>query len=274
MKKLIYILLFIIISCDMEKDVLITINTPYGDMKAILFEETPLHKKNFITQTKEEKFNYTIFHRVIKDFMIQGGDVNLKGDPNAIDYTIPAEFNDKFFHSKGALAAARMGDNVNPKKESSGCQFYIVDGSIFTKDELSTDIQSLYEGIQLLFMEPEYSDLKDKFLKVQNDRKETQKLAMQFKNVVKEKFDISTSIDILPEKLEAYSSLGGSPHLDGEYTVFGRVVEGLDVIDKIAAVKTGQANKPIEDIQMKVSLEMVKKDFITKTYGYQYPAGQ
>ncbi len=274
MKKLIYILLFIIISCDMEKDVLITINTPYGDMKAILFEETPLHKKNFITLTKEEKFNSTIFHRVIKDFMIQGGDVNLKGDPNAIDYTIPAEFNDKFFHSKGALAAARMGDNVNPKKESSGCQFYIVDGSIFTKEELSTDIQSLYEGIQLLFMEPEYSDLKDKFLKVQNDRKETQKLAMQFKNVVKEKFDISTSIDILPEKLEAYSSLGGSPHLDGEYTVFGRVVEGLDVIDKIAAVKTGQANKPIEDIQMKVSLEMVKKDFITKTYGYQYPAGK
>ena len=258
----------------MEKDVLITINTPYGDMKAILFEETPLHKQNFIKLTKEEKFNSTIFHRVIKDFMIQGGDVNLKGDPNAIDYTIPAEFNDKFFHSKGSLAAARMGDNVNPKKKSSGCQFYIVDGGIFTKDELSTDIQSLFEGIQLLFMEPEYSDLKDKFLKVQNDRKETQKLAMQFKNVVKEKFDISTSIDILPEKLEAYSSIGGSPHLDGEYTVFGRVVEGLDVIDKIAAVKIGQANKPIEDIQMKVSLEMVKKDFITKNYGYQYPTGK
>ena len=274
MKKLIFILLFIITSCDMEKDVLITINTPYGDMKAILFEETPLHKQNFIKLTKEEKFNSTIFHRVIKDFMIQGGDVNLKGDPNAIDYTIPAEFNDKFFHSKGSLAAARMGDNVNPKKKSSGCQFYIVDGSIFTKDELSTDIQSLFEGIQLLFMEPEYSDLKDKFLKVQNDRKETQKLAMQFKNVVKEKFDISTSIDILPEKLEAYSSIGGSPHLDGEYTVFGRVVEGLDEIDKIAAVKTGQANKPIEDIQMKVSLEMVKKDFITKNYGYQYPTGK
>ena len=274
MKKLIFILLFIITSCDMEKDVLITINTPYGDMKAILFEETPLHKQNFIKLTKEEKFNSTIFHRVIKDFMIQGGDVNLKGDPNAIDYTIPAEFNDKFFHSKGSLAAARMGDNVNPKKKSSGCQFYIVDGSIFTKDELSTDIQSLFEGIQLLFMEPEYSDLKDKFLKVQNDRKETQKLAMQFKNVVKEKFDISTSIDILPEKLEAYSSIGGSPHLDGEYTVFGRVVEGLDVIDKIAAVKIGQANKPIEDIQMKVTLEMVKKDFITKNYGYQYPTGK
>ena len=274
MKKLIFILLFIITSCDMEKDVLITINTPYGDMKAILFEETPLHKQNFIKLTKEEKFNSTIFHRVIKDFMIQGGDVNLKGDPNAIDYTIPAEFNDKFFHSKGSLAAARMGDNVNPKKKSSGCQFYIVDGSIFTKDELSTDIQSLFEGIQLLFMEPEYSDLKDKFLKVQNDRKETQKLAMQFKNVVKEKFDISTSIDILPEKLEAYSSIGGSPHLDGEYTVFGRVVEGLDVIDKIAAVKIGQANKPIEDIQMKVSLEMVKRDFITKNYGYQYPTGK
>ena len=122
MKKLIYILLFIIISCDMEKDVLITINTPYGDMKAILFEETPLHKKILLI-FKEEKFNSTIFHRVIKDFMIQGGDVNLKGDPNAIDYTIPAEFNDKFFHSKGALAAAEW-EITSTQRGISGCQFY------------------------------------------------------------------------------------------------------------------------------------------------------
>lgn len=255
----------------MEKDALITIGTPYGDMKAILYEETMLHKKNFIALTKEGKFNSTIFHRVMQDFMIQGGDVNLKGDPNVIDYTIPSEFNDQFFHSKGALAAARMPDNVNPKKESSGCQFYIVDGSIFSKEDLSVNIQVLYQGIQLLLQEEEYKDLRTQFIELQNDRAASQKLALQFKDIVEEKYDLTTSIDILPEKLNAYSTVGGSPHLDGEYTVFGRIVEGLDVIDKIASVETGPGNKPIEDVPMTVSLKMVKKDFISKNYGYQYP---
>ena len=254
-----------------NKDVLITIKTPYGDMKAILFEETPLHKKNFIDLTKKGQFNSTIFHRVMKDFMIQGGDVNLKGDPNAIDYTIPSEFNDKFFHSKGALAAARQPDNVNLKKESSGCQFYIVDGQVFSRDELTIDIQALYQGVQLLFQEEEYKDLRNKFIQVQNNRDETKKLALQYKDIVDEKYGIKTSMDIVPEKLDAYSSVGGSPHLDGEYTVFGRIVEGIDIIDKIAAVKTGQGNKPIEDVPMTISLEMVKKNFISKNYGYQYP---
>ena len=254
-----------------NKDVLITIKTPYGEMKAILFEETPLHKKNFIDLTKQGQFNSTIFHRVIKDFMIQGGDVNLKGDPNAIDYTIPSEFNDNFFHSKGALAAARQPDNVNPKKESSGCQFYIVDGQVFSIDELTIDIQALYQGVQLLFQEKEYKDLRNEFIQVQNNRDETKKLALQYKDIVDEKYGIKTSLDIVPEKLDAYSTVGGSPHLDGEYTVFGRIVEGIDIIDKIAAVKTGQGNKPIEDVSMTISLEMVKKNFISKNYGYQYP---
>ena len=127
MRKLIILFLIIFQACAMNKDVIITISTPYGDMKAILYDETPLHKKNFIELSKSGKFNSTIFHRVMKDFMIQGGDVNLINDEKVIDYTIPAEFNENLFHKKGEIAAARTPDNVNPDKESSGCQFYIVD---------------------------------------------------------------------------------------------------------------------------------------------------
>ena len=255
----------------MEKDVLITIGTPYGEMKAILFDETPEHKQNFIELTKSGRFNSTIFHRVMKDFMIQGGDVNAKEGANSITYTLPAEFNDKFFHSKGAIAAARMPDNVNPKKESSGCQFYIVDGRVFSKEELSTDFQKLYQGIQLLLLEEEYEEVKNQFLELQNNLAAYKELAFQYKDLVVEKYGIKSSIDIPSNRLESYSTIGGSPHLDGAYTVFGRVVEGMDVIDKIASVQIGPGNKPTEDVAMTVSITMVKKDFITKNYGYQYP---
>ena len=157
MKKLIFILIIIIQSCAMNKDVLITISTPYGDMKAILYDETPLHKKNFIELSESGQFDSTIFHRVIENFMIQGGDVNLINDEDVIDYTIPAEFNSKLFHRKGEIAAARMGDNVNPEKESSGCQFYIVQGKVYTEEELTLDINALYGGVRRLLQEDEYS---------------------------------------------------------------------------------------------------------------------
>lgn len=255
----------------MEKDVLITIGTPYGEMKAILFDETPEHKKNFVELTKSGKFNSTIFHRVMKDFMIQGGDVNAKEGANSITYTMPAEFNDKFFHSKGAIAAARMPDNVNPKQESSGCQFYIVDGRVFSKEELSTDFQKLYQGIQLLLLEEEYQEVKDQFLALQNNLVAYKELAFKYKDLVEEKYGIKSSIDIPSNRLESYSTIGGSPHLDGAYTVFGMVVEGMDVIDKIASVQTGPNNKPTEDVAMTISITMVKKNYITKNYGYQYP---
>ena len=153
MKKLIFILIILIQSCAMNKDVLITISTPYGDMKAILYDETPLHKKNFIELSESGQFDSTIFHRVIENFMIQGGDINLINDDEIIDYTIPAEFNKKLFHRKGEIAAARMGDNVNPEKESSGCQFYIVQGKVYTEEELTLDINALYGGVRRLLQE-------------------------------------------------------------------------------------------------------------------------
>ena len=254
----------------MDKDVLITISTPYGDMKAILYDETPLHKKNFIELSESGKFDSTIFHRVIENFMIQGGDVNLIGD-DEIDYTIPAEFNENLFHRKGEIAAARMGDDVNPDKESSGCQFYIVHGKVYKEEELTLDINALYGGIRRLLQEDEYSDMRQKFVDAQNDPEETQKLAISLSEVCEEKYGIQIRKNISEDVLKAYTTVGGVPHLDGAYTVFGRIVEGLDIIDKIAAVKTGPADKPLEDIPMIFKIKKISKAKITKDYGYTYP---
>ncbi len=254
----------------MEKDFLITISTPYGDMKAILYDETPLHKKNFIELSESGKFDSTIFHRVIENFMIQGGDVNLIKE-DEIDYTIPAEFNEKLFHRKGEIAAARMGDNVNPEKQSSGCQFYIVQGKVYKEEELTLDINALYGGVRRLLQEDEYSEMRQKFIDAQNDPEETQKLAISLSEVCEEKYGIQIRKTISEESLNAYTTVGGVPHLDGSYTVFGRIVEGLDVIDKIASVKTGPADKPLEDIPMTFKIKKISKEKITKEYGYTYP---
>lgn len=269
MKKLTFIILILIQSCAMDKDVLITISTPYGDMKAILYDETPLHKKNFIELSESGKFDSTIFHRVIENFMIQGGDVNLIGD-DEIDYTIPAEFNENLFHRKGEIAAARMGDDVNPDKESSGCQFYIVHGKVYKEEELTLDINALYGGVKRLLQEDEYSDMRQKFVDAQNDPEETQKLAISLSEVCEEKYGIQIRKNISDDVLKAYTTVGGVPHLDGAYTVFGRIVEGLDIIDKIAAVKTGPADKPLEDIPMIFKIKKISKAKITKDYGYTY----
>ncbi len=270
MKKFTFIILILIQSCAMDKDVLITISTPYGEMKAILYDETPLHKKNFIELSETGKFDSTIFHRVIENFMIQGGDVNLVSE-NEIDYTIPAEFNDNLFHRKGEIAAARMGDNVNPDKESSGCQFYIVQGKVYKEEELTLDINALYGGVRRLLQEEEYSDMRQKFIDAQNDPEETQKLAISLSDVCEEKYGLQIRKTISDDILKAYTTVGGVPHLDGAYTVFGRIVEGLDVIDKIASVKTGAADKPLDDIPMTFKIKKISKEKITKDYGYSYP---
>jgi peptidyl-prolyl cis-trans isomerase B (cyclophilin B) len=192
----------------------VLVSTPYGDMTLELFNETPLHRDNFIKLVEDGFYNGTLFHRVIKDFMIQGG------DPHSIDaapgerlgvggpgYTIPAEFVQGKFHQKGALAAARQGDQVNPRKESSGSQFYIVQGRVVSPQEL------------------------DQF---------EQRAGKVFTN----------------EQRKIYSTDGGTPHLDGEYTVFGQVVSGLEVIDKIAALQTDGASRPLEDVR--VTMEVIK----------------
>lgn len=188
-----------------EKETLVLIKTTKGDITVKLYNDTPLHRDNFIKLINEGWYNNSPFHRVIKNFMIQGGQ-NQDGtvDPG---YRVPAEFRPNHFHKKGALAAARQGDQYNPEKASSGCQFYIVQGQVLTE----ANIQMYQQRYGLTFTE---------------------------------------------EQIKAYTTVGGTPHLDGEYTVFGEVVEGLEVIDKIAGVKTGYMDVPVEAVTM--SIEILK----------------
>ena len=203
MKKLILAALVLVgLTCqaqknNTEKETVVVIKTNMGTIKAKLYNDTPLHRDNFIKSVNEGWYNGSPFHRVIKDFMIQGGqNANGQLDPG---YTIPAEFKDNHFHKKGALAAARQGDQVNPKKASSGSQFYIVQGKVY--DERTLDMFESRMG------------------KVFSARQR-----------------------------QAYQTVGGTPHLDGDYTVCGEVIEGLDVVDRIAAVETGRMDVPIKPV--------------------------
>ncbi|MEQ8470190.1 MAG: peptidylprolyl isomerase [Marinoscillum sp.] len=261
-------------ACDKNKDYLITIHTEFGDMKAILYDETPLHKKNFIALAKEGKYDSTTWHRVMEDFMVQGGDIYAKDDTRETeDAQVPAEFVNKFQHTKGALAAARQPDQVNPEKKSSSCQFYIVDGRVFSEAELTTDQSKLNQLISQMLRKPEYDSLKNLFAALQEkgDFNGMNQLALDSKEYVEQTQGVNLDKEVEPRILETYTKIAGAPHLDGEYTVFGRVVEGLEVIDKIAAVKVGAGHKPVTNTYMTVEVELVPKKEITKKYGYEYP---
>ena len=202
MKKLILAALVLVgLTCQAqkqeEKETIVVIKTSMGTIKAKLYNDTPQHRDNFIKLVNEGWYNGSPFHRVIKDFMIQGGQ-NKDGrlDPG---YRVPAEIKDNHFHKKGALAAARQPDQVNPQKASSGSQFYIVQGKVY--DENTLDMFESRMG------------------KVFSARQR-----------------------------QAYQTVGGTPHLDGDYTVFGEVTEGLDIVDKIAVVKTGPGDVPVEAV--------------------------
>jgi cyclophilin family peptidyl-prolyl cis-trans isomerase len=190
-------------SIAQEKTIKFVIKTEYGDIKGYLFNDTPQHRDNFVKLVKEGWYNGSPFHRVIPNFMIQGGhNADGRVDPG---YTIPAEIVPGHFHKKGALAAARMGDQVNPTKASSGSQFYIVQGQVLNKPTLE-------------------------MMATQSGKTFTE------------------------EQKQAYTTVGGSPHLDGEYTVFGQIADGFDVVDKIAAVQTGSANRPVKDVKMTIEI--------------------
>jgi cyclophilin family peptidyl-prolyl cis-trans isomerase len=184
---------------DAQKMTKVLIHTDMGDIKVELYNDTPKHRDNFIKLVKNGSYNGSIFHRVIKDFMIQGGGAPA-GLPEMSD-RVPAEFVPAHIHKKGALCAARMGDQVNPKKESSGSQFYIVQGTKATAEQLN-------------------------------------------------QYDQKRAVKYTPAQRSTYTTIGGTPFLDGDYTVFGEVIEGMEVIDKIAAVQTGGGDKPVKEIKM------------------------
>jgi peptidyl-prolyl cis-trans isomerase B (cyclophilin B) len=270
----------LMISCAQEKkDYLITISTSYGDMVAILYDETPKHKENFIKLAKEGFYDSLLFHRIIEGFMIQGGDPDSKkatpgqrlGTGN-IGYTIDAEFNSKFFHKKGALAAARLGDQQNPKRVSNGSQFYIVQGKPMSEEDLSLDGAKFGEAIQKFMRDPQHKATADSVMQFyqNNDREGYEAFLKALRPRIERETGISTTREVDPAQRNAYVPNGGTPNLDGQYTVFGEVIKGIEVIDKIASQSKDSFDRPIEDIRMKISVKEVSKKKIDKEYGYTY----
>lgn len=280
--KNIFVIIFAILlaSCATDKDYVVTIKTRHGDMKAILYDETPKHKENFLKLAKEGFFDSTLFHRVIKEFMIQGGDPNSKGaeagarlGSSGPGYTIPAEFNKDLYHVKGALSAARQGDNVNPNKESSGSQFYVVQGKVWSEEEIAINMNKLGMAAQQMMMQPANDSLKQMLVNIyQTQGPEAYgKKLVELKDLIASEMNVDISSGMSPERINAYTTIGGAPHLDDQYTVFGKVIDGLEVIDKIAAEETDRADRPSNDVMMVMEVEEVAKKKITKLYGYEYP---
>lgn len=275
MKKMVFAAITMALTaCDSNKDYLVTIHTEFGDMKAILYDETPIHKKNFIELAESGAYDSTTWHRVIPDFMIQGGDVYAKeGRQEPTDDRLPAEIVKGFHHTKGALAAARQSDQVNPQKKSSGAQFYIVDGRRFTEKELTTDQVKLNQMISQMLQDDKYDSLRQLFIELQQkgDMQGMNQLALDSCKYVEQEMGVDLSRDMDPEMVEIYTTQDGAPHLDNEYTIFGRIVEGLEVIDKVAAVMRDRNHRPVKDTYITMDVEMVPRKEITEKYGYEYP---
>lgn len=264
----------LLFGCGGDQEKLVKIKTQFGDMTVLLYDETPKHKANFLKLAESGQYDSTVFHRVIQGFMIQGGDI-YKGVPNAEPESerIDAEIVDKFFHKKGELAAARQGDQINPEKKSSGSQFYIVQGRVWKEEELTVDQLQLNQGLSQILEMEKYDSLKQQFIALQMENKfdEMNELALGLQDVVEAELGTDLSVEVSPEKLEAYTTVGGVPHLDGEYTVFGRVVEGLEVIDSVAAQQAGRAGQPRQQLPMTMEIVKMSKSEVTEKYGYVYP---
>ncbi len=258
------VLVVLLFACNRNANsTLVLIKTDLGDITIKLYDETPQHRDNFLKLANEGFFNGTLFHRVIENFMIQGGDPDSKnaepgqqlgnGGPG---YDIPAEFVPAIFHKKGVIAAARLSDQENPDRKSSGSQFYIVQGKIFTEAgldsvEMKVNMRKREQIKRSLMLEH-----RAKLLELQEAQKmeEINNLFITIEEETEKQFAENETFALTPEQRELYTTTGGTPHLDGAYTVFGEVMEGLEVIDKIAAVKTDEYDRPLHNIKMKVKV--------------------
>ena len=271
---------FMMTSCAQKKDYVVTIKTSYGDIAAILYDETPKHKANFIKLAREHFFDSTLFHRVIEGFMIQGGDPESKsavpGQPlgrGGPGYTIDAEFNPKFIHERGSLAAARMGDQANPTKASNGSQFYIVQGRVISESELTLDPAKYELALRQFFQNEANRPLSDSLVAMlrAGDTRGYQDYLIRLRPRVEKSTGMNATREVSPQRLKAYTTVGGAPDLDGGYTVFGKVIKGMEVVDKIAAVQKDQSGeRPLKDISMSVTVEELSKKKIEQLYGYKY----
>lgn len=233
----------------------ILIHTTLGDITLKLYDETPQHRDNFLKLAAEGYYNGTLFHRVIKDFMIQGGDPDSVGAPagkmlgvGGPDYTIEAEIMPQFFHKRGALAAARQADEVNPERRSSGSQFYIVWGQTYNDGQL----KQLGKQLEMQALQQTFKALvaahRSEIMEMRRNRNREGLQALQDELEAQARKTVKEAAPALsPEQMEAYKTVGGTPHLDGQYTVFGEVESGLEVVEQIQQVPTRQADRPATD---------------------------
>lgn len=254
-----------------QKGVKIEIKTTAGDIIVKLYDETPLHKANFIKLVNEKYYDGVLFHRVIKDFMIQTGDPKSKtakkgqslgdGGPS---YTINAEFKETLYHKKGALSAARTGDEINPQKKSSGSQFYIVQGRKYTTAELDQFEQQIKMSQYMPYIreylnKPENSALmaEVKAMQQTGDQAGFDKKIKEIMIKIKPKHPEIKEFKYTSAQRKTYQTVGGTPFLDMNYSVFGEVIKGLEIVDKIAGVKTDQGDRPLEDVKV-ISMKVLK----------------
>ena len=241
----------------------VLIKTTEGDIKVRLYDETPQHRDNFLKLAKEGYFDGTLFHRVIKDFMIQGGDPDSKGAPSdrmlgmgGPDYTLPAEILPQLVHKRGALAAARQGDEVNPERRSSGSQFYIVWGKTYKQNELKQMEKQMGMQMEQNIFNQLAKEHHDEIMNFRRnrDRESLMKLQDELVDETKKLCKEQGYPKFTEEQQNAYTEVGGTPFLDNQYTVFGEVEEGLDVVEKIQNCETMRGDRPKEDISMQVSI--------------------
>ena len=257
------------IAADNRSKVLI--HTEFGDIKIVLYDEAPKHRDNFLKLVKNGTLDSTLFHRVIKSFMIQGGDPDSKkAKPGVmlgnggVGYTLPAEIHPNLFHKRGALAAARQGDDVNPNKESSGSQFYIVEGSVYTDSSLNLLIQQRMDQpvkqkiFDVFINKPENAAIRSGFIRAQQ-RAQMQRnpdslnyYSALINPIIEAEFAKTPHRVITPEQRKVYTTFGGTPFLDGGYTVFGEVVDGMEVVDVIASQPKDRNDRPFRDVRMTV----------------------
>lgn len=255
----------VFVSCGKQNDNMVEISTPYGTMRAVLYDDTPIHKKNFLRLVEAGEYDSLLFHRVIRGFMIQGGDPNSRhADRNTklgvseIGEPIPSEIvYPKYFHKRGALAAARKPDSVNPEKMSSGSQFYIVQGAVYDSvalDNVELEFNNVMRRDVFYEVQPYYQDSLI-YYQEHGMAIELSELQLRIMAKVQELAEQKGLFKFTPEVREVYQTVGGTPQLDGKYTVFGEVVDGFEVLDSIAETMTERpSDRPIEDIWMTIKV--------------------
>ena len=271
MKKIttMLILLLVICACKAEKkmtpfstlsddDTVVLIETYSGEIKVKLYNDTPKHRDNFIKNVKNHMYDGIIFHRVVKNFMIQTGDPSARDVPQGapagggdVSWTVPAEIvYPKYFHKYGALAAARENDDVNPEKESSGCQFYIVTGTKWTEAKLMSKENELNDVRQKEYFNQLVKECQNEVAELRKKKDTAKLLELQdsLERKSEEMLQTNPAMKITPEQIKIYSTIGGMPHLDNNYTVFGEVIEGMDIVEAISNVRTDRRNRPVDDI--------------------------